>query len=511
MGAFDLSRYLWPSADARRQPEAGLVVNREHPLAQYFSHVFVPGLAGPDGSPDLLGNAALVPFGSGAAAPGRKIDGNGQSITLNGSQKAYHTAAGIPGSATWPICMFAWGWFLNGADNYPLVGMGRSGGSAGADQKTIRLYSTTQAQYYTRENFGSISSSLASFGTIGSLVGALSQSLSATDHRLYCAGAMVTDTTNTGNPASAYNMIGIGASFTGAPTPSKLLAGGVLVAAIGFRAIPDAIALELTRDPGIFWEMFAPSARIFLPGASASGAQLAGSAAAQAIASGTLTTGIPLVAASASVATANGTLTTAIPLTGSAASVAVANGVLTTTIKLSGAALATAAAAGALTTQINLNGAAVMQAMASADLTTSPQGLSAAASASASGTAALSTGIKLAGAASAIAIGSGGLTTAIKLAGAAAAACNATGALTVSIQLSAAALAQAVAAGTLSTQIRLNAAAVMSALASASFTSSSPAALADPRYRANGARRSFVTVGEARAFRSLGRARSFVA
>lgn len=266
----------------------------------------------------------------------------------------------------------------------------------------------------------------------------------------------------------------------------------------------DEIA-SLHRDPLQVFD--ADEQFVWIPDAGGGGAaELIGSAASQASATGALTTQIPLSGAAAEVATANGALTTQIPLAGAAASVAVANGVLTATIQLSGAALAqvvasatlaggaaalsgsaaeSVTATGTLTTQITLSGAAVAQALATAGLTTDPSGLAGSAAATASSSGALSTGITLVGQASALAVSAGGLTTGIPLAGSAVSVSAATGELTVSSGFGAAALMQATASGTLSTQVRLNAAAVAQALATGILSSGAWVPVADPRYTAS--------------------------
>lgn len=194
---------------------------------------------------------------------------------------------------------------------------------------------------------------------------------------------------------------------------------------------------------------------------------LAGAAAAQASASGTLTTQVPLVGAATSVATASGALTTQVPLAGQAAAVSLASGSLSITVALSGAALANALASGALSTSIALSGSALANILATGNLLGSGAGAlagNAVAQAAASG--ALSTAIPLQGSASALAIATGGLTTAVPLAGVAVAVSHVTGDLTVTVSgLSGAAVAQVLASGTLSLQIALSGAAVAHALA----------------------------------------------
>jgi hypothetical protein len=66
------------------------------------------------------------------------------------------------------------------------------------------------------------------------------------------------------------------------------------------------------------WGIYKSRRRIFAVGTASGGADLAGSAAAQASASGTISVQVPIVGAATVVATASGTLTTQSPLAGSA-------------------------------------------------------------------------------------------------------------------------------------------------------------------------------------------------
>lgn len=255
----------------RNQPQSAIRVNPSHPLGALFSHVFVPGLDGRDGARDRLGSA-FVPYGSGSAAPGVDTRRIGRVLTLNGSQNAYHTAASIQGSSTFPIVMVAAGYFGATSSNYPLIGMGRSG-SGGGEGKQIRLASSTAVDYLTRENFGSTAQPSVTTGTVtGQFICAISQSLSATDHRIYVNGLTSTSSTNTGNPAGTYNKIGLGASWAnGSGSPSVLLNGGLVFGAVGFRPIPDSVALELSVKPELLWEIFQPTPRRIFVSVSGSG------------------------------------------------------------------------------------------------------------------------------------------------------------------------------------------------------------------------------------------------
>ena len=223
---------------------------------------------------------------------------------------------------------------------------------------------------------------------------------------------------------------------------------------------------DLARDPLQVFED--DLGALYLPFASSGSAALAGNAAAQASASGTISVQVPIVGAATVVATASGTLTTQSPLAGSATVVATATGELSVTFALSGAALVNALAAGAISTSVALSGSALANALATGNLLAGGAGAlagNAAAQASASGS--LSTAIPLQGAASALAVATGGLTTAFPLVGVAAAVSHVTGDLTVTFggALSGNAVAQVLAAGALSIQVALSGSAVAHALA----------------------------------------------
>lgn len=501
MGGVDLSSYLWPSANQRRQPDAGLVVNRAHPLAAYFSHVWVPGLSGREGAIDLLGGSKLVPFGTGVNEPFRRPTRSGMALDCVSGSTATQVVASFPGANALPITLFFLGYAKDVNNNYDLLKLLAIGGS-GSNVKAIRHHNFGMVGYESRENSGTSAQIFIAGGALKWL-SCISQSLSANDHRLWVNGSLSKSTTNTGNPASTYNAVSIG-------TPSVSV---VVAAAAGFKAIPDHIAADLSRDPDSFWEIFEPQARIFALAPVGAAIDLAGDAIATAGASASLSTQVKASGAAASVATAAGALTTEIKLSGVAASISVASGTLTvqiklggsslaqaaaigsltTQIKLGGAAMAQATSAGTLTTQIRLDGDAVAQALASASLTTSPSGLSGLAGGAASATGQLSTGIRLIGSPSAIAISAAGLTTSIRLSGAAVSVCNVTGNLLVSVSLSGSALALASGAGALSTQIRLNAGAVARSLAAGQLAGTlGPSAWIDPRYSVRMAKRAYV-------------------
>ena len=183
---------------------------------------------------------------------------------------------------------------------------------------------------------------------------------------------------------------------------------------------------------------------------------LAGSAVADAAASGALTTQVRLAGAAAALATASAALTTQVRLAGAAVSDAAASGAVTTQVRLAGAGTSVTTATAGLTTAIRLASSAVADAAASGALSTQIH-LAGSATATASATANLSTaaGIDLAGPAVADSAASGSLTTQIRLAGSAIADSSASASLLTAAGLSGSASATATATGSLTTGVRL--------------------------------------------------------
>lgn len=282
------------------------------------------------------------------------------------------------------------------------------------------------------------------------------------------------------------------------------------------RQLNDSEVASLSNNP---WQIFQPLQRRIFVASAGGAAALAGNAAAQASATGSLTTAIPIAAAALSISTASAALSTAIPLSGAAASVASSNGSLTAQIRLGANALAQAiasaglssgiiltanavaqaAAQGTLSTLINLIANAQGSASASASLTAGSGGLSADAQAQATASANLTVQIQLSAAALAQAAASASLTAGSGgLSANALAVATAQGDLTVPIALTAAALAQAFSSGSLVTQIQLVAHA--SGQVSASGQLQGAALVIDPRYLATLPSRSFTAMLPVRSF-----------
>lgn len=201
-----------------------------------------------------------------------------------------------------------------------------------------------------------------------------------------------------------------------------------------------------------------------------SGAELAGTAADVASATGALTTSIKLTAAAVSTAAATGALSTQVKLTGAALDVASATGALSTQIKFGGAAADIASATGALTTNIKLAGSAANVANATGALSAQIK-LAGNALSQALATAGFDTGVLLSGNAQDIATAVGALTTQIRISGVAQDTVIATASLTTQIKFTGNAQAIAAAAGSLvgsATLLSGNAADIVTATAALS-------------------------------------------
>lgn len=264
---------------------------------------------------------------------------------------------------------------------------------------------------------------------------------------LYCDGVAVGSAGQTGSVqrnSTAHLSLG---RWNTTSANYRFYAGGVTGRVMGAAEVRSKFGHWRTA----YGQLCAPiERRIWVPSAGGGGAvDLAGSATAQAAATGALSVAVSLQGAGLSTATATGTMTHAVPLAGSAAAAAAAGGNLNIAVSLAGAALAQAVAAGAMTHGVPLAGAAAGQASA---------------------TGALTLQISLAGNAAAVAAASGALTVAGSgLSGAAQAQAGATGSLLLQVPLTAAAIAQAQATGSLGLAVSLSAAALAIAQASGSL------------------------------------------
>lgn len=362
----------------------------------------------------------------------------------------------------------------------------------------------------------------------------------------YGSGQNVFIGVSNGTSVKAYSAVGsIGsATISGSPSPVTLFSPNgwytydvgpsasdrINLAALIARPLSDAEVASLLQNP---WQIFVTQERIIYFDAGVSsggGVDLAGSALANAIASGQLNLNTPLSGASFAAATANGALNAGLTdLSGSAAAIAIANGMATITttlsgnafnqvfaagtlsallsmsgtatgaasaqgslganLPLSGSAASSAAAAGNINLSATLSGGAILQALAQANLDSGlandlsghatvsadsaglivlATSLLGGAQAVAAGNGAIHSTLPLTGIAPVTVTGSAGLTNTAPLAGAALSVANGSGDLTVGFGgLSAQAIIEALAGGSLTLSVSLSAGALIQTIASA--------------------------------------------
>lgn len=482
----DLSGLICPDAQGGRQPQGPVALNREYPYADKVLALFHAG-----NSTEVVSGRATC-----ASAITRKLTTRGIGVI-----SASVIISPVASVGTGPLTDFV---LLDCGGNPALYSYGIGSFAAGECAITLRHNPAGHVN-----EWGALDTAIPGGGLLmageflpTSGIHLLVHTRDGTTHRIYRDGVLRASVAAGSTNVGAANLV-----FNGYTTPTTLPV--LLSGRIGAALSPSEVA-ALAANP---WQLFdAPLPLIVsVPGGAAGGAaDLAGTIAAQASASGSLTTAIPLTGAAAVVATSTGAISTAIPLAGLSAAATVAGGTLTAQITLTGSALAQALAGGdlttgirlagsaqdsasatgaltgsaaqlagvaaevataaaSLTTQISLSGAAITQALASANLTATPTGLSGAASAQAGATGALLTQIPLAGAAQAYATSAAGLTTVITLAAVAASISSATGALTLAATLTGIALSQATAAGSLTIRVQMNGAALAQADAAGSL------------------------------------------
>ena len=439
------------------------------PEAYFFA--FVPRLASTSGGTTALaGGAADVAAATGALSTGIPLAGASlvvatttgalsTGIPLAGAMQATSASTGgvttqIKAAGAAQDVATAGGALSTGI---PLAGaMLDISAATGALTATIQLSGAALAQ------------ALASAGLSSAI-----RALGAAQDVATAAAALTTAIPLTGGAAAQ-----AGGSGT-LSAPAAQLAGQALASAVASGNLSTVIRL-IGAASGQVLASAALATGINLAGAASSqasgsatltgvAAQLAGSAIAQALASGDLTTLVRLVGAPAATALATGSLTTQISLSAAAVASALAAAGLTTGIRLTGTAQDVASATGSLQGGALMTGAAQDVATAAAALTTAIP-LSAQVLASAIATGGLTAQIRLSGAALAQALAAAGLTTGNALAGVAQDVASASGALTAQIRFGGALFGEAAAAGDLATQIRLGGAALAEVLAVAGIT-----------------------------------------
>lgn len=476
-----------PASSTRRsQPqERPLVLNRKNPLGAVLDAVWL----GNDLTGQAIGKNLVAPPPAGTIL---KPGPYGQA--LYSAAGVSTTEVDIPGAGVFPYLLLGFGYFNDSIGNWRLAAIGEGGYGNGS---AIRLESATAVSALLQYNFGTaqiLPITLGAGVNSGLPICALLQVFSPTDYRFYANGLQANGSTSPGS------FVG----FTKAYAPADTLQGGLYLTGYGFgRALTDAQALQITRNPQMLWDAFLPrQSSLFVPsgggaialqgaaialvsatGALSTAVPVAGAAIGVATASGMLSAVLPLAGSAAAVATAAGTLTLGVAISGSAIAAALATGVLSTALPLAGAASAHGSASGQMTLQIALSGAAVASGTATGALSVSGSAAlagNAAATAAASG--AISVAIPLAGAAQVHTVASGNLSTAEPLAGAAVAVLAASGNLVVNVSLSGVAVAHALAAGGLTVQIPLSGNAVLQASAAGLVSGGDLGWVSDPRF-----------------------------
>ncbi len=241
------------------QPSGKLRVDAGSALSRYLSSVYVPGLDTNGGSSgggawDRKGRTNLTTI---SGTPTKSYGAQGTFYADNAS--GFVSLNPILDTITaFPVVLVAAGYFNSAADAWCLVSMGATAGGTGSSRCEISLASSTQISYVIRNNFGT-TATVAASGLTGVNAGVffccVAQSRSATDHNLYINGTQYTSATNMGALTNPYNNFAIGGFSTGG-APVLKLDGGVLFAGYGKIALPDSMALELSRSPRMFWQMF---------------------------------------------------------------------------------------------------------------------------------------------------------------------------------------------------------------------------------------------------------------
>lgn len=156
-----------------------------------------------------------------------------------------------------PYLQVCLGYFNNVGSAWRLSGLGEI-----ADNRfsLIRINNSVSIHAVLRFSGGTaytLPLSVGSGASSGLLICAILQVFSATDYRLYANGVQANGSTSLG-------------SFSGFSKVDRMcgyLQGGVYLTGFGFgRALTDAQALQISRNPRMLWNAFAiPTRAIFLP------------------------------------------------------------------------------------------------------------------------------------------------------------------------------------------------------------------------------------------------------
>lgn len=236
------------------QPQVPTAPRLDTALGASLRSAFLPSLSNRDllsGVPinGSLGTAVVGQFGRGQAFTG----------VLTASEMV------MPGASAYPFVL-VWAGRLTAIVTSPApIYVSINGGAGNAHY--IIGGSSTQVVYTTRNNFGTVDQ-LAVTPPGGSSINVdlliIAQSLSATDHRIYCNGVMAASTVDSGVPVSAFDRIGLCGTTT-ANDHHTYFAG------FGRRGLMDSYARRATLTSTAFWgELFPPQQRrIWVPAAGA--------------------------------------------------------------------------------------------------------------------------------------------------------------------------------------------------------------------------------------------------
>lgn len=306
------------------QPTGRPQLDRSHPLAKALDCVWIGGdLSGID-----LARKLKAPPPSGTTRPNKF-----RGVALANTGTAGTTVA-ISGANIFPYVQIGVGYFLSAANSWRLSNVLQNSG--GGYQSGIRLYSSTQIEAQLQYNYGTARSlTLTPGGTISDgsqLLAAILVVYSSTDYRLFCKGVSANGTLSPGTLGS----------FNRVTPPCDTLNGGMLLQGYGFgRAISDALAIALTKDPSRIWRIFRAGHRVYTlgaPAAAGGGVTLSPTEGAIAVTGNTPALTIPLaLTPAAGVLTVTGntpTLTIPLALAPSSGSITVTGNVPTLTIPL---------------------------------------------------------------------------------------------------------------------------------------------------------------------------------
>ena len=480
MGAIDLSRYLWPDAEAGRQPQHVLRIDPYNPLARGLilaplGHL-VDAVSGR--RPTRSAAAGITPFGTGLA--------------LGGSDYA---AWGLPvGSGDFTIlCLVN----PSNVNNRCLAGVfqGSSGSAAIGHYLSIEANARYSAISTSGDNWAVASGAYATAGRPARVMGVFRPAYRS----IYVDSVGSKVTSSDSRSPSGLDTMTAGAYCYGANRASYFI-GGLIPPLIWARALSDAEVEECLDNP---WRVFAQRRPfVFFPSTDGS-TTLA--AAGSDTAGGSATVAAQVALAGIGVSQAGGTAGASVAIPLAAAGISQASGAAgaTATITIGAAGLAAAAATAGIDVAAALAAAGASQAAGTANISATGNGqLAASGGDTASGSAVLAITITLVATGSSQAAGTANLNASggNPIAGSGGATAGGSGTLQATVTLTAAGLAQALATGQLAVQVPLAGFAAAQAAGTANLVDANAIALIKDSRWAIGSDR-LMAVGAARTFR----------